>query len=205
MVATALYLASSSPRRNELLAQLGVQFSVIIPDVDETVLLHELPDAYVKRLAVAKAKEGLRLCWQRTCSNNNLIDTVVIGSDTSVVIDNAILGKPRTREEAVLMLNRLSGRTHQVMTSVAIVNEQKECVDVSVTTVTFKTLTLAQINAYCDTHEPMDKAGAYGIQGLGAIFVESIAGSYSGVVGLPLSETAELLKEFNVFILEERL
>ncbi|MBS3804592.1 MAG: septum formation inhibitor Maf [Oleiphilaceae bacterium] len=187
-----IVLASASPRRAELLAQLGLQsgrhFSLGPVAIDETPQTDEPPARYVTRLAREKAMAGLA----RTTDAGAL----VIGSDTSVICDDEILGKPRDRAEAEAMLARLSGRSHTVMTAVAIAASEQGCVERLVTTeVDFRPLTAREISAYCATGEPMDKAGAYGIQGRGGAFVTALRGSYSAVVGLPLEQTASLLAE----------
>lgn len=183
-----LVLASGSPRRRELLEQIGVQIRTCPVDIDERVQAGESAETYVVRLAKEKAEAGLAFAE----------GLPVLGSDTSVVIDDEILGKPSSLEDAHGMLRRLSAQCHDVMTAVAVVNEN-ECYSVLVKTqVRFRALSEEEIQDYCATGEPMDKAGAYGIQGLGAVFVEHIEGSYSGVVGLPLTETAALLKKINV-------
>jgi septum formation protein len=180
-----LILASASPRRTELLASIGVSFDVQPADIDETPGTDETAYEYVERLAREKA-EAVAL------SNPHQL---VMGSDTSVVLEGEILGKPATQAEARSMLARLSGNTHQVMTAVALV-EKGQCQSVvSVTNVTFRQLETDEIDAYVGTGEPMDKAGGYGIQGLGGIFVTDLQGSYSAVVGLPLQETAALLAQ----------
>lgn len=188
-----LCLASASPRRLALLNQLGLNCLQCPVDLDESVLSGESAEDYVLRLAREKALAG-RL--------KSGADLPVLGSDTSVVCDGDILGKPADQEDAVNMLMRLAGRTHQVMTGVAVC--QDSCIDavLSITEVTFRAITLSEAQAYWHTGEPADKAGGYGIQGLAAIFVESVSGSYSNVVGLPLFETAELLKKYNIQILE---
>lgn len=180
-----LILASASPRRAELLEQIGLTFRVQPADIDETVLTGESAEQYVERLAREKA--------QRVASQNP--DSLVLGSDTSVVLDGEILGKPVSAAEAQTTLARLSGQTHQVMTAVALA--QQGCCQSSLvaTSVSFRSLSDAEIRAYVATGEPMDKAGSYGIQGLGGIFVSELKGSYSAVVGLPLQETARLLAE----------
>ncbi|MCH8498088.1 MAG: Maf family nucleotide pyrophosphatase [Marinobacter sp.] len=182
-----LILASSSPRRRELLAQMGLPFSVCPVDVDESVHPGELPAAYVERLARDKALAGYRLPQAQ--------DTLVLGSDTTVVFGERIMGKPADRAEAAAMLQALSGETHRVLTAVALAGDFGCYARLSVTEVSFRPLAKAEIAAYCDTDEPLDKAGGYGIQGRGGIFVSGLWGSYSGVVGLPLQETAELLAE----------
>jgi septum formation protein len=183
-----LILASQSPRRRELLATVGVDFTALATDIDESVLPGETPNNYVDRLALAKAQAGLALLDQQA-------DCWVLGSDTSVVIDGQILGKPTSKENFQTMMRLLSGRTHQVLTGIALVTD-KDCYQTLVTTdVTFMVLSEPQILAYWLSAEPLDKAGGYGIQGLGGVFVSQIAGSYSAVVGLPLHETALLLSK----------
>lgn len=183
-----LYLASQSPRRAELLSQIGVSFSIVQASIDETPLEDESASSYVARMATEKSVAGY------TSTNEG----VVLGSDTTVVLDGHILGKPETREDAMAMLSNLSGQTHQVMTAVCLTNKEQQLLTTSITDVRFRELTAREIRAYCDTDEPMDKAGAYGIQGKGAIFVEHISGSYSGVVGLPLTETYLLLQQMDM-------
>jgi septum formation protein len=182
-----LILASASPRRRELLAQLDVQFSVLPTDTDESVLAGELPEAYVNRMALDKATRGLVLAQRTAC---------ILGADTAVVTGGVILGKPRDREDGLRMLQMLSGQTHQVLSGIAVMDGTRIEQRLSVTEVTFGVISAATTAAYWDTGEPCDKAGAYAIQGRGAVFVRHIAGSYSGVVGLPLYETAELLRGF---------
>jgi len=182
-----LYLASGSPRRRELLTQLGFSFERIVTDVEEQRLPDEAAEVYVRRLAHDKAQAGVK---------HAQYDLPVLGADTIVVLNGEVLEKPRDAEEARSMLHKLSGRTHQVMTAVALADTQ-QALDVVVTTdVTFRTLTATDIDDYIATGEPMDKAGAYGIQGKGGNFVRKINGSYHAVVGLPLVETAELLSHF---------
>jgi septum formation protein len=183
----AVYLASGSPRRRELLAQIGVRTEVIAVNVDETRQLREAAETYVSRLALAKARAG----WQAVAERAQ--GRPVLGADTIVVCERDILGKPRDRHEAAAMLQRLSARTHKVLTAVALVKGERTATALSITDVSFKALTADEIQRYCATGEPDDKAGAYGIQGYGAAFVTHIHGSYSGVVGLPLAETAQLL------------
>lgn len=192
-----IYLASASPRRRELLQQIGVRFTVMSAEVDEAVLADEQPLDYVCRLAQAKAEAVL----SRVEMEGQLIRPV-LGADTTVVLGNRILGKPANEDEAVTMLLSLSGQTHKVMTAVALANDNSECPETqlaySVTEVRFRNIDEVEARRYWHTGEPADKAGAYGIQGLGAIFVESLSGSYSGVVGLPLYETANLLSRADV-------
>jgi septum formation protein len=182
-----LILASASPRRLELLAQLDVQFSVLPTDTDESVLAGESPEAYVNRMALDKAGRGLQLAQRTAC---------ILGADTAVVIGGRILGKPRDREDGLQMLQMLSGQTHQVLSGIAVTDGTRVQQRLSITEVTFGVVSADARAAYWDTGEPCDKAGAYAIQGRGAVFVRHIAGSYSGVVGLPLFETAELLRGF---------
>ena len=186
-----LYLASGSPRRRELLGQIGVPFSTLPTVIDETPLPNEAAAAYVQRLACAKAQAGLASLAVPGAA-------VVLGADTSVVLDGRILGKPQDRADALAMLTALSGQTHEVLTAVALANSQRCEVRVVSSQVSFRPLSAAEIEAYWASGEPCDKAGSYGIQGLAAAFVSGLQGSYSAVVGLPLCETAELLGEFGI-------
>jgi septum formation protein len=196
-----IYLASKSPRRRELLRQIGVEFELLMlrndairgPDVTEEVHEDEAPLDYVARVANEKAAFAWNIVQSR-----RLTLRPVLAADTTVTIDGDILGKPASREEAIAMLERLSGRTHQVLTSVAVhcTNMAEQITQVS--DVRFGTLSAASIKAYCATTEPYDKAGGYGIQGLAALFVEHIEGSHSGIMGLPLYETAKLLRQAGV-------
>lgn len=188
-----LYLASASPRRLALLQQLGLRCFQYPVDLDESVHPDESPQSYVLRLAEEKAQAG----QQRSGTN-----LPVLGSDTSVVLGHTILGKPESEAHAVEMLMQLSGRYHQVMTGVAVCQNGVLRSVLSTTEVKFRTLTEQECRRYWQTGEPADKAGGYAIQGLAAIFVESVSGSYSNVVGLPLFETAKLLESFNIQILE---
>lgn len=183
-----MILASSSPRRKELLTQIGVRFKVAVEPVDETPLQGESPAAYVSRLALAKAR----------AVSQKYPASVVLGADTTVVLHDAILAKPDDEAHAFRMLSQLSGQTHQVLTAVALVQGGVQRVECVATNVQFRPLTEAEIRTYVATGEPLDKAGAYGIQGKGAVLVAFIQGSYSNVVGLPLTETSALLNEFNV-------
>ncbi|EPT8874170.1 Maf family protein [Cronobacter dublinensis] len=185
---TDLYLASGSPRRQELLGMLGVSFERLVPGVEEQRAEKEAPQDYVTRLARDKACAGVALAAR---------DLPVLGADTIVVLDGDVLEKPRDAAHAAEMLRRLSGQTHQVMTAVALADSLRVRERLVITRVTFRALTAQDIAAYVESGEPMDKAGAYGIQGLGGCFVRSIEGSYHAVVGLPLVETWELLSEFN--------
>ena len=179
-----LVLASASPRRRELLAVLGVQYRVAPADIDETPRPDEQAAAYVQRMALEKARAGMRQAGP---------GAAVLGADTTVAVDGRILGKPVDRTDALRMLALLSGRTHQVHSGVALCAADSCHEALSSTDVTFREVTAAEAGDYWDTGEPADKAGAYGIQGLGSVFVSSIRGSYTGVVGLPLFETAQLL------------
>lgn len=191
-----LVLASASPRRKELLGQLGFsrkdfQFDVLAADIDESHIEGETAQAFVLRLAQEKAHAGLALCQQQN-------GVAVLGSDTIVVLGQQILGKPESEADAAAILSRLSGQSHRVMTAVALTDGTRTLSRLVQTRVHFCQLTDSDISAYIDTGEPMDKAGAYGIQGLGGSFVESIEGSYSAVVGLPLVETRALLCEMQL-------
>ncbi|MEH6473116.1 MAG: Maf family protein [Halopseudomonas sp.] len=188
MKTSLLVLASRSPRRRELLTQIGVKFECASADIDESLRDGETPAQYVSRLALEKA-QAVAI---------NFPDHWVLGSDTTVVCDAQVLGKPTDKTDAVAMLQQLSGRRHQVMTAVALVQgERQRSLRVS-TDVVFKSLSQAECERYWDTGEPQDKAGSYGIQGLGAVFVERVEGSYSAVVGLPLQEIAELLQQLGM-------
>jgi len=186
-----LYLASGSPRRRELLSQIGVPYRLHSLPIDETVLPDEAPLAYVERLARAKAQVAL-------ASLGEDVDSVVLGADTSVVLDGRILGKPVDREHGLAMLRALSGRSHQVLTAVALVSPGRTLCRVVSSEVSFRPLTEAELAAYWASGEPRDKAGGYAIQGLAGVFVRQLHGSYSAVVGLPLCETAELLGQFGI-------
>lgn len=184
-----LYLASTSPRRKELLQQVGLQFQTLKIDVDETPLHNETPYDYVARLSAAKAQVGLAQCV--------FADDLVIGADTTVVFEQQIIGKPETQQQALEIWQQLSGNVHQVLTGVIVATQQK-CKTIVVTTdVYFRKLNHQEMLAYWQTGEAKDKAGGYGIQSKGAVFVEKINGSYSNVVGLPLTETVLLLREFD--------
>jgi septum formation protein len=180
-----VYLASGSPRRRELLQQIGVSFRVVGTGIDETVLPGEAPPAYVTRVAAAKADAG----W----SSSTAAPAPVLAADTAVVLDGRILGKPSGRQDAQDMLQQLSGRTHEVLTAVALKSAKGLQSRISRSAVTFRNIAAHEALAYWETGEPNDKAGAYAIQGRAAIFISDLRGSYSGVMGLPLFETAELL------------
>ncbi|KEA63273.1 Septum formation protein Maf [Marinobacterium lacunae] len=186
---SVLILASASPRRRELLDQIGVPHQVMPVDLCEDPLDDEAPTAYVARLACEKAKAGFLAAGSVTPA---------LGSDTAVILDDEILGKPRDEADALSMLRRLSGRKHQVMTAVAVVDGERCICETVITEVNFVAFDESRARAYWASGEPADKAGAYGIQGLGAVLVDSINGSYSAVVGLPLAQTAAILKEFDI-------
>jgi septum formation protein len=186
-----IQLASSSPRRRELLRQIGVSFRVIGADLDETALQGESPLAYVSRLAQAKAQAG----WERSRDSDG---APVLAADTAVVLDGRILGKPADMNDAIAMLLELSGRTHEVVTAVALRSSAGIESKVSRSAVTFRSIDPREARAYWETGEPCDKAGAYAIQGYAAIFIVDLQGSYSGVMGLPLFETAALLETAGV-------
>lgn len=186
-----LYLASGSPRRRELLTQIGVPFITVSADIDETPLDHETPSAYVERLARGKAEAG-RLALETG------VDGCVLGADTAVVLDGRILGKPQDQADSLAMLLSLSGRDHEVLTAIAVLDGQRCESRVVRSRVRFRSITEQEASAYWASGEPRDKAGGYGIQGLGAVFVAGLEGSYSAVVGLPLCETFELLGHFGI-------
>ena len=187
------YLASVSPRRKQLLEQLGLRFEVLAVDVDERVAAGETSQAYVLRVAALKA--------QAAVAKLGMPDLPVLAADTTVVLESAILGKPRDRKDAIEMLVRLGGRQHQVLSGVALWNRGALETVLNESRVRFRGIGPEEAGAYWDSGEPQDKAGAYGIQGLGAVFVESLEGSYSGVMGLPLFETATLLSKAGVRVL----
>lgn len=186
-----LFLASASPRRAELLGQIGVPFQRVSASIDETPRVAEEPAVYVERLAQEKAQAGLQRLEQAA-------DAVVLGADTAVVLEGRILGKPQDRADALAMLAALSGREHQVLTAVALCSATRRASVVVASQVCFAPISAAQAEAYWASGEPLDKAGSYAIQGLGAVFVAGMSGSYSAVVGLPLCETASLLAEFGI-------
>jgi septum formation protein len=196
-----IYLASRSPRRRELLKQMGVPFELFLlredlrrgADVDETPLPDESPGVYVLRMAGAKVNMAVRQIAYR-----GLPQKPVLAADTTVVFDDGIIGKPENAEQATRILRALSGREHQVLTAVALALREQVETQISVSSVWFNELTDTDIRRYVETGEPLGKAGAYAIQGRAGAFVTRIAGSYSGIVGLPLVETAELLKKFDI-------
>lgn len=187
--ARCVHLASASPRRRELLEQIGVPVQRVVCTVDEQVRPGEAAADYVQRVTRDKVQAGVAAAPD---------GAVVLAADTAVVLDGRILGKPADREQGLAMLRALSGREHQVMTAVAVARGAEVRLQLVISRVRFGALSEAQIAAYWDTGEPADKAGGYGIQGLGAVFVEHLEGSYSAVVGLPLAETAQLLADFSV-------
>ncbi|AFN76828.1 Maf-like protein [Stutzerimonas stutzeri DSM 10701] len=186
----ALFLASASPRRRELLTQIGVPFELLSITLDETPLPAERPEAYVQRLAREKALAG----WAAVNDDS----AAVLGADTTVVIDERILGKPADRAEGLLMLESLSDREHHVLTAVALATRDACEVRLVTSRVRFRRIERAEAEAYWASGEPCDKAGGYAIQGWGAVFVAELRGSYSAVVGLPLCETAQLLDQAEI-------
>lgn len=190
---TALYLASQSPRRRELLSQIGVQYSILSVNVEERRGAEESPQDYVSRLACDKSEAG----WHKLSTLDGL-EAPVLGADTIVVLQGKVLEKPVDEADAIRMLLALSGQVHEVFTAVAVTSGSNQASVLCRSEVLFGEITQAQALAYWHTGEPRDKAGAYGIQGAGAVFVEKIIGSYSAVVGLPLFETKKLLNEFDI-------
>ena len=199
-----IYLVSRSPRRRELLKQIGVHFELLLLrehpakrcDVDETPLPGEPPDQYVLRICNTKAELALQRIHER-----HLPALPLLAADTTVVLDGQIIGKPANAEDAAATLKRLSNRTHQVYTAVAVANGASLASELSTSQVTFRALDEAEIRRYVQTGEPLDKAGSYGIQGRAAVFISRLEGSYSGVMGLPLFETAQLLKRPGISVL----
>jgi septum formation protein len=199
-----IYLASRSPRRRELLAQIGVKFEPLLfregprqdADTEEAVRPGEQPDDYVRRVTMLKCEAA----WQRIVMRRGLRRMPVLAADTTVALANEILGKPVDRADAERILKLLSGTRHRVLTAVTVGFEQRFEMVVSESQVTFGTLDDSRIQTYIQSGEPFDKAGAYGIQGRAGAFVERIEGSYSGVMGLPLYETAKLLRLFGVIV-----
>lgn len=184
-----IYLASGSPRRRELVQLLDYTFEILRPDVEEKWQEDESPQDYVQRLAQEKSLAGVAIAPD---------NSPVLGADTIVVLNNQILEKPSDFSHAEMMLSALSGKTHQVMTAIALSNKNVTLSSLIVTDVTFRELSLPEIQDYIASGEPMDKAGAYGIQGIGGRFIRRINGSYHAVVGLPLVETDELIQQFLV-------
>lgn len=191
-----IILASASPRRAELLEQIGVEFEIRHADIDESLLASESARDYVIRLAIEKAQAVSKL-------SDTAQGLPVLGADTSVIIDGEIFGKPINYEHFHAMMVKLSKNNHQVMTAVALIRADGVQINaISVSDVSFRHLQESEIEAYWQSGEPQDKAGGYAIQGLGAIFVENLVGSYSGVMGLPLFETAQLLKRAEISTLD---
>lgn len=196
-----IYLASKSPRRRELLRQVGIDFELLLlrdasprgPDVTEIVLPGELPEAYVARVTQEKASTAWNILQMR-----RLPPRPVLAADTTVVLGQQILGKPANQTEALAMLRQLSGQTHLVLTSLAVHYEAQNLHCTQVSEVTFTTLSEQQMLEYCATQEPYDKAGGYGIQGMAARYISHISGSYSGIMGLPLFETTALLRQAGI-------
>lgn len=188
-----IYLASRSPRRRELLHQIGVDFETLIGEVevDETPLAGEAPAVYVERVTRAKAAQGLQIIHER-----RLIAHPVLAADTTLEFNGEIIGKPLDAADAQAILQRLSGQVHRVITGVAVCDEQRCAYVQSISEVCFRAIDDEEIRHYVLSGEPMDKAGAYGIQGKAGLFVAHIAGSYTGIMGLPVCETGELLKQF---------
>lgn len=199
-----IYLASKSPRRRELLRQIGVEFELLMlrdhsprgPEVSEIVLPGESPEDYVARVTREKAQ-----CAHQTMLLRKLPVRPVLAADTTVAVDGRILGKPVGMTEAIGMLKSLSGRTHQVLTSIAVQHHEDIWQTTQRSDVAFGILSDDVIRNYCALQEPYDKAGGYAIQGQAAVFIEAIAGSYSGIMGLPLFETAQLLRQAGIRIL----
>lgn len=183
-----IILASASPRRKEILENVNVKFTVVASDIDEVILENEPPKELVKRLAFEK-------CMDIARKNK---DALVIGADTIVVLNNHILGKPNNEEDAYNMVKLLSGKKHQVITGISLINlsSDKKVIDYVVSEVTFKDLSEETIRDYINTKESLDKAGAYGIQGYGGLLVENINGDYFNIVGLPISRISDLLREY---------
>ena len=188
-----IYLASASPRRSELLRQIGVPFEIWPASIEENLAQGEAPEDYVQRLATTKADK----IWEEV-EADDLEPRPVLAADTAVVVDDRVLGKPASPEEAESMLAELSGRTHRVLTAVALRCGPKTETLLCRSEVRFRATTAAERRAYCATDEPYDKAGGYAIQGLAAVFVEHLSGSYSAVMGLPIYETALLLERCGV-------
>ena len=197
-----IYLASKSPRRRELLKQIGVQYELLLMrevaprvDVDESPRYGESPHAYVERVVKAKAQTASKVLGER-----KLTSRPILTADTTVTFDGEILGKPTDRDDAVRILKRLAGQTHQVLTAVMLTTAEGDHRALTTSFVTFAPLSEDEIRQYVDTGEPMDKAGAYGVQGRAARFISKLSGSYSGVVGLPLFETTGLLRQAGIRI-----
>ncbi|NBI13924.1 septum formation inhibitor Maf [[Haemophilus] felis] len=191
------YLASSSPRRAQILQNLGFRFDVFCCDIDESPHPKEKSCDYVLRMALEKSNAA-RQRWYNMQSSQKAENLPFLSADTSVILSDEILGKPQNQAHAREMLQALSGREHQVVTAVCVADEQKVKTALQISQVRFKSLTEKEIDDYIATGEPMDKAGAYGIQQLGGAFIENITGSFTGVMGLPVFESVALLKEFGI-------
>jgi len=191
-----VYLASQSPRRRQLLTQIGVRYELLLPSLQEdsealeVVMAGEAPLTYVKRVTQLKLEAAVRRMKLRELPN-----APILCADTTVALGREILGKPEDAKDALRILKMLSGQTHRVLTAVAIASKSQRAICVSVSRVTFKSMKLSEIKSYIESGEPMGKAGAYGVQGLAASYISDIKGSYSGIMGLPLFETAQLLKQ----------
>lgn len=188
---TDVYLCSKSPRRQELLTQIGVSFEVLDAHIDESLLANESPEQYVSRLAQEKAVAG----WEHS---TRVLNIPVLGADTIVVSSGEILGKPRNKAHALKMLKAQSGKTQHVLTAISLIKDNNILNTLSLSKVTFRKISTNECEAYWLSGEPADKAGGWAIQGKGAIFIEQIEGSYSGVMGLPLYEIAKSLKSFGI-------
>ena len=196
-----IYLASQSPRRQTLLQQIGVSFELLLPDAEEdtesleAVLPQETAKDYVLRVSLAKTQAASLRLARRQLIDPTMLNAPILCADTTVALDQAILGKPRDAADALAMLSRLAGRQHEVLTAVSVRHPNGEIRQaLSISQVHFRAATQAELADYIATGEPFDKAGAYGLQGKAAVFVEQVSGSFSGIVGLPLFETAQLLK-----------
>jgi septum formation protein len=189
-----IVLASASPRREALLAQIGIDCEVMPSQIGEEAFENEAPLDYVRRMAEEKARSVAGIVPER----------IVLGADTDVVMQSRILGKPRDRDDFMEMFRLLSASTHQVITAVSLVHGEQSRLKTSISDVTFREVSEAEMLAYWETGEPCDKAGGYGIQGLAAMFVRAISGSYSGIMGLPLYETSELLRGAGIRLLQEK-
>lgn len=193
MNAPQIYLASTSLPRQELLRQMGVIYEVIPIATSEQLLANEAVSVAIERITLEKARAAFTM-------SNKILPIPVLAADTMVVCEDIILGKPKNKTDAETMLRMLSGKQHSVITGIALIDADREYFNISVTKVLFKVLSDREITAYCNTIEPFDKAGAYGIQGQAALFIRNIDGSYSGVMGLPIFETNELLIKFGINI-----
>lgn len=199
-----LVLASASPRRKELLSSLQINAYVCPADIDESRLNNESPQRYVERLAVEKAKAAMRLLKKEEKKEalkepqEKIASLPILAADTIVTLDNQLFGKPKSYDDAIAIWQTLSGKTHEVMTAIALLTESAQYVALSTSKVSFIKLSEKAMTAYWETGEPVDKAGAYAIQGFASAWVESISGSYSGIVGLPLNELNTLLKHVDL-------